>query len=52
MVLIDHRKIFVAWHWPYFGFSVWREPTLTARRIGWFEVTMPKRGYWLGHDRS
>lgn len=47
MVLINHRKLFVAWHWPILVFTGYRFPTLTTIGIGPLEITWPRLGYWL-----
>ena len=48
MILVDHRKVFVAWHWRYW-FWEWRRPSqhTSAIYIGPLEIAWPDAGYWL-----
>lgn len=54
MVLVDHPKLFIAWHgWPLL--FIVRRPSgchLTACGVGPLEVTFPDWGYVLPQSRA
>lgn len=46
MVLVQHPRLFIAWHWPRCGL-VFRRPAshMTVCWVGPFEITFPDLGY-------